>query len=804
MRFDSARRQFEVAVRDLVDDDRYHRVGFERSETWRRFGLGNEIHQELLSARERDFPAYRREVHLSARFPVDDWTAIVTGRLDGCLERRPGEWLIEEVKSLCFEEDPRRFLAAAVFERYRRQLALYCLLWTHLGQGRADGRLVFVDVATRREQSVSIAFDLDETNRDLQKRLHRRLAEHRALEADRIRKAEIAADLPFPYPSPREVQEPLIEAIAEALRTGGHLIAEAPTGSGKTAAALHPAIRYGLTEGKQVVFLTAKTLQQDMAVATTEAINRGGFRSLRLRAKEKMCANDRVICHEDFCPYARGYPEKMGKNGLIADLLGHHRHLAPEIVYEASRREEVCPFEVQLELAQRVDVLIGDYNYVFEPSVALRHLREDGLGDAILLVDEAHNLPDRVRQIYSPQILEMDLAAVENRLALTAGELFEDLRDAIGVWRRILTQCAEETLPEGEAIAEADLPRKEILTARALWEPRLLRYLDWKRETRFQEEDDPILGLHFQLMRFVAVLLDARSDFAQIIERRRDGLRVAVVCLDPARILAPVVNGASSTILLSATLTPVESVRRLTGLDPDRTVSVSLPPPFPPENRRILILPQVRTNYAARERHYGRIAALLAELADAHAGNDLALFPSYRFLREVASRLPATTSRVFSQREDASDFERTEILRMLENPPAEGVLLLAVSGGMYAEGVDYPGERLSGVFIVSPALPQVSFERELLRRYFDDQDESGFEYAYLLPGMTRVIQAAGRLIRGESDRGVIALLCHRFLEEPYSRFLPRDWYARDPRELISTRPGTAVRQFFEGSAEGGS
>ena len=277
----------------------------------------------------------------------------------------------------------------------------------------------------------------------------------------------------------------------------------------------------------------------------------------------------------------------------------------------------------------------------------------------------------------------------------------------------------------------------------------------------------------------------------------RAGSASALVCLDPARALAPVFEQAASSVLMSATLTPPEAIRRVLGLEPDRTSAISLPPPFPPENRKVMILPHVRTTFATREKNYGRIGRLIADMSDAHPGNDLVLFPSYRFLAEVAARMPPTRARLLVQRPDLSDFERQQILEALTAPPAEGILLFAVSGGMYAEGVDYPGELLSGVFVVSPALPQVSFERELLRRYFDDQEEAGFDYAYLQPGMTRVVQAAGRLIRSETDRGVIALICRRFLEEPYALPLPRDWYDETPAELVTNRPAEEIREFFE-------
>ena len=784
---------FEVSVRELAEDPGFRRVGFDRGDGWRRLGLGAEIHGRVLSERCTAHPGYRSEVHLEARVPVEDWTAVLTGRLDGCIEREPGHWLIEELKSTNLSVDGIRPSGYA-FERDRRQLLGYCYLWRRLGHGRISGALVYVDIETGEEISLHVPFD-EEVERDLERRLGRLLGLWHAEQAVRKRKAEAAARLPFPHTAPRPVQEKLIEAVRAAVRGGENLIAEAPTGSGKTAAALYPALAEGLTQGKQVVFLTSKTLQQTMAVSALVAMNQRAFHTIQIRAKERMCANDRIICHEEFCRFAKGYPEKMEASNLLGRLLDGHSHLDPDTVFEEARREEVCPFEVQLEVAARADALVADYNYVFEPAAALRHLKEEDLGEAILLIDEAHNLPDRARQIFSPEIVESELAELRNRLALQPGQLFQDIVESVDELLATLAAAAEE-LPEGEAIAEIPPPAETVQQLRASWEPKFMRYLAWKRDTRLALVDDPVLDFHYTLQRFAAVLSLLGPDFTCVVDRGGSGVRLALICLDPARALAPIFREASSTVLLSATLTPPEAIRRVLGLEPDRTSSLSLPPPFPAENRKVLIVPSVRTTYTARERNYGRIAELLAEMSDAHGGNDLVLFPSYRFLAEVAARMPPTRSQLLVQRPELNPYERQRLLESLAAPPPGGTLLFAVSGGMYAEGVDYPGELLSAVFVVSPALPQVSFERELLRRYFDEKEEAGFDYAYLQPGMTRVVQAAGRLIRSESDRGVIALLCARFLEEPYVSRLPRDWYEETPAELVTRTPGREIREFF--------
>jgi DNA excision repair protein ERCC-2 len=209
-----------------------------------------------------------------------------------------------------------------------------------------------------------------------------------------------------------------------------------------------------------------------------------------------------------------------------------------------------------------------------------------------------------------------------------------------------------------------------------------------------------------------------------------------------------------------------------------------------------MILPQVQTTFAARARHFGTIATLIARMAGAQGGNVLVLFPSYQFLQQVAEKMPPLRSAFAVQRPGLGEQEREAIFQSLASAPPAGMVLFAVLGGMYAEGVDYPGELLGGVYIVSPALPQVSFERELLRRYFDETEQAGFEYAYLQPGMTRVIQAAGRLIRSETDRGVIALLCQRFLQEPYASHLPRDWYRDSPLELVARSPAAEIQKFL--------
>jgi DNA excision repair protein ERCC-2 len=889
LRFDESKKLLTVSVRELAEDDGIRRIGFERGESWNRLGLGAELHCQVLQNRCAKNSAYQSEIHLETEIAFDDWNAIVTGRLDGCVQNGNGAWLIEEFKSAYSPHAHVRPFGES-FERHRRQLLIYCHLWNLRGNSPVSGALVYVDLASGKEFPFEISYDSTAQQKEIETRLRQLLANWRAEEITRKKKALIAANLPFPHSSPRPGQAKLISAVQQAVRSQENLLAEAPTGSGKTAAGIHPALVEALSTGKQLFFLTAKTLQQKMAADALVAMNsEGGFRTLQLRSKEKMCANDRVICHEDFCPYAKNYAEKMEKSKLLERLRETQTHHEPGAVFDEAKREKVCPFEVQLELASRADAVVADYNYVFDPGVSLNQL--DDLENKILVVDEAHNLPERARQIFSPELREeMFRSAVDGLSALTprrgshksparlfsnrsknpphestarletiiplpggegvrlqqtilfpdesaasTGNLFDEIRHTFESVASLLKKTTD-ALNEQSPIAETTPPEKELRKIWKDWEPCFIEYLSWKRENKIAAVEDAVVDCHFALQKFVSTLNLFGPGFSCVVERAGSGIRLALVCLDPARPLAPIFKAASSTIFLSATLSPIETTRRILGLEKTETKSISLPPPFPRENRKILVLPQVRTTFGAREKNFPRIANLVAEMSEAVPGNVLVLFPSYKFLMQVAEFLPKTSACLLTQRPSLPELERQKILRALSSsprpsPPSDGgegengvapkrsaglqpaldiertkagykpalrkILLFAVLGGMYAEGVDYPGELLSGVFVVSPALPQVSFERELLRRYFDEQEQAGFAYAYLQPGMTRVIQAAGRLIRSETDRGVIALICQRFLQMPYADFLPKDWFDETPAELTAQNPAKEIASFFQ-------
>ena len=800
MRVEHDKREIVCSVGDLVYPSTYRRIGIERGDGFRRMWLGQDIHSRRAEARAASDANYRPEVHVVHRTTHRGWSITITGRIDGLsIDSTACSVAVEEVKSIHFDLELEALYRSERLQRHLYQLLLYSLFLSSQPdlQGYAFApRLVLIDLISGDTREIEADFDRQSVRATMEASLDQIVddveAAHGLLEAKR----SFAGALAFPYERLRPFQQEMIDAVARAIREREALLVSAPTGIGKTIAALFPALREALRAGKKLFYLTSKTLQQEAAVEAMKLLNDGSLRVLRIRAKQKMCAHTERICHEDFCPFAARYSDKMEKSGLLSRIATSMSYFDPDFVFEMAKSTEVCPFEVSLELIEQADVVVCDYNYIFDPYVGLKaYQQESDYGDCVLIVDEAHNLVDRGRGYYSPELQEKSFDAIRAHLAGRNCRLegWEKLIDELRAHLHALSEVLEESVTQ--ALCEID--RDLIIEQRAEWERLVMGYIGWKIENGIAEEDDPLVDFYFRLVKFANLLHEEGDEFSHVIERTPDGLKLKIFCKDPSRFLGAIFDSAHATVAFSATLEPFDFYKKTLGMPPARTSELSLPSPFPRTNRKIVVVPEVDTTFKQRANHYDRIATTVAEIAEATDGNFLALFPSYAFLREVSERMPPLRKQVMLQRTDMTDYERHAILGILRDTRARDNLILAVSGGMYAEGVDYRGDMLSGVIVVGPALPSVSFEQELLKRYYDDQYGAGFEFAYLIPGMTRVVQSAGRVIRSETDIGVIALLCRRFTQETYTRYFPSDWYDQSPRELISRKPAGEIRAFFE-------
>ncbi|HEX3128987.1 MAG TPA: helicase C-terminal domain-containing protein [Thermoanaerobaculia bacterium] len=796
-RFDPEALTIDLSVADLLESP-LRSLGFSSRGGYERMWLGQAIHGKYQEEALAADPSYRREVVVTCDFEHRGWTVNVHGRLDGLRRDPDGSLVVEEIKSV------RRggALPPSVREMYQRQALLYAWI---LGRTTADApvraELVLISIGSDDVERESLEVDLQMMEATIRRRLNSLIY---GWEAERQRSAErkaAAERLRFPYPETRPGQELILAAVETAVANREHLLLQAATGIGKTVAALYPALRYCLANDKRLFVLTAKTTQQEMATAVLNLLNQdAAFRSLRLRAKAKMCANDQILCHEEYCRYAKDYGLKLATTGLLGRLYDSYPSLDPDTVFQAARADEVCPFEVSLEMSGRVQVTICDYNYAFDPYVALTAFGpEQDLSDTVLVIDEVHNLVDRGRGYYSPELS----AAAARRAAEGVGRWGSSIHFRIENLCLKLAQLIEDTVedaleegPGGDRAVEYPMPEDRFWRIRPDLDAAFIDYLEHQKETKTFQPEDPFVALYFDFLRFLNGLAISDEAFSHYAEVKRGDARLKILCKDPSRFLGSVLSRTHATVGLSATLSPPEFYTGLLGFEAGRTAFVEIPNPFPSENRRVVIDASVATTWKQRPSNYERIAERLSAFADSVPGNCLALFPSYAFLSEVTGRLRLRGKRVLVQRPADSDKERELILQTLRSAVFGDVLLVAVAGGVFAEGVDYPGEVLKAVAVVGPCLPALTLEQELLKNYYQERFDRGFEYSFVVPGMTRVVQAAGRLIRSPHDTGVIALFDQRFLSAPYRHYLPPDWLPDEGAGALVGDPAEVAEEFF--------
>ncbi|HVS65061.1 MAG TPA: ATP-dependent DNA helicase [Thermoanaerobaculia bacterium] len=828
-RFDRDALKLRISVADLLEREAVRRIGFGQRGGFERLWVGQAIHSRYQERAMLADPTYQREVAIETRLEHRGWTIELYGRADGIRRGGDGHLIVEEIKSV----RPGSQVAPSTLEMYRQQALVYAWMLARRGTSPpvplvdpdpggeagapAGAELVLIEIGAFGDDGIErlpLEVDHRAIEAGIRRRANQLLAEFQRREEARAARRDAAARLEFPFHRPRPGQQEIVERVALALEQREHLLVEAATGLGKTAAALFPVLRDALANDRRVYVLTAKTLQQRMASTVLDLLNRdAAFRSLVIRAKARMCANDEIICHEEYCDYARDYFLKLSRSQLVPRLLEENPNLEPDLIYREAKREGVCPFEVSLDLTQQVQAIVGDYNYAFDPYVALQDFSADAdLSDVVLVIDEIHNLVGRGRGYYSPALSSARARAAAEAITLIAragpatemGFLLERLCKQVAA---IVEAAVDDALPEGarEGALEGGLPEEELWALRPQLDRTFVDYLEHRRETRSFRAEDPFVGLYFEVLRFLNTLLLADKHpevFSRCLEREGDDRRIRLLCKDPSRFLGRILDRCHSAIGLSATLAPPEFYRDLLGFDPERTSTISVPNPFPTGHKAVVVDASVSTTYRARGENYEKIAERLSELARVVPGNTLALFPSYRFLAEVAERMPASHGkRVLVQQRADSDRQRREILDLLQGALLGDVLLLAVAGGVFAEGVDYPGDMLKAVAVVGPCLPMVSLEQKLLESYYEERFDRGFEYAFVVPGMTRVVQAAGRLIRSPTDRGVIALFGRRFVSDLYRRHMPADWLLGAEERPVVGHPASVAAAFFAQAIE---
>lgn len=596
---------------------------------------------------------------------------------------------------------------------------------------------------------------------------------------------------PFEY---REGQKRLAESVYRTILRKKKLFIQAPTGVGKTISTVFPAVKaVGEGLGEKIFYLTAKTITRTVAWQAFDTLRDQCLRMkvIVLTAKEKICFCEETECNPDACPYAKGHYDRV--NDAVYELITGSDEMSREILIEQARKWKVCPHEMSLDVSLWVDAIICDYNYVFDPNAHLRRFFGEGnKGEYLFLIDEAHNLVERGRKMYSAEIYKEDLLKLKRILGHRDAKLVR----RIGACNKQLLALKREC-GDYQVLNSVSHIYLRLVSLMAEME----RYLEECREEEIRRE---VLDLYFSVRMFVSIHDKLDENYMIYSELEDTGrFKLQLFCVNPAKRLQEFLDKGNSTVFFSATLLPIHYYKKLLSTVKD-DYAIYAESPFDAKKRKLLIGADVSTKYTRRGKEmYGRYARYLIETACAKAGNYLAFFPSYRFMEEVYEEFLEMLKEdakeeieYVMQSQYMSEEAREIFLENFEEAKEHSLIGFCVMGGIFSEGIDLAEDKLIGAMVVGTGLPQVCTERELLKAYFDSQGLRGFDYAYLYPGMNKVLQSAGRVIRTDEDRGVVLLLDERFLDVRYRETFPREWKAY---ELCTARNvSQKVQEFWNG------
>lgn len=563
-------------------------------------------------------------------------------------------------------------------------------------------------------------------------------------------------ELNFPFSAYRKGQRELAVNIYRTMKEKKDIYIEAPTGTGKTISTMFPALKaLSMYPNAKLVYLTAKNITKIVAEETLTILRDKGLKlkTLTLTAKDKICFLEERSCNGEDCIYARGHFDRV--NDAMLDLLENHEALTQELIMEYGKKYTVCPFELSLDLIQWSDLVIGDYNYFFDPKAMIKRLEFDDT-PYIFLIDEAHNLVDRARDMYSATITTEELKLAKEELKYKNKKL-------VGIINKVIKAMKERVLEGEEKQVIIDEGPDEILNLLRLLTVEGEAYLKEKKDN---DKEEAFMNVYFNSLDFIRIGELFSEDFVYYGEKIGKDYILKLFCINPSPMIKSCIERNITTVFFSATLSPMGYFKKLLGGKED-SYSLRLPSPFPPENRKLIIKTDVDTRYRYREGSYEKVVRYIHETLKENEGNFLVFFPSFEYMENIYELYSAMYSReeIFAQTNGMSEEERHIFLKRFEDE--DRAVGFAVLGGVFSEGIDLWGDKLKGAIVVGVGLPKVNFERKLIEEYFTNHGEPGFHYAYTFPGMNKVIQAMGRVIRREEDTGTIVLMDKRYSMEIY-------------------------------------
>ncbi len=731
-----------------------------------RMAEGAKAHR-MLQKNNRDlYTDYRSEVFLSGEFNYAGTNYTLEGRADGVFTEE-GKTVIEEIKTT---SQPISQIHADLNPAHWAQAKCYAyILALKDGLPEISVQLTYYNLETYESRHFSQNLTLHELL-EFVTGLIAQYAQWASFSAEwAVKRNHSIKALLFPFPAYRKGQRELAVSAYRVMVDGKKLFVQAPTGIGKTISMLFPAIK-AIGEGvtSKIFYLTSKTITRQVAEEAFDKMRIKGLdiKTLTLTAKEKICFCEKPVCNPDYCQYARGHYDRI--NNAIFDAVQHCDDLSRNIIKEYARKHIVCPFELSLDLSLLADCVICDYNYVFDPRAYLRRFFTDSSGDYVFLIDEAHNLVDRSRDMFSAELRKTHFYQVKKQYKGRDKALDKILNSINKTMIALRHSCGEQ----GNLVTEEK--QADFISLIEKYTAVCERML---KEDRSLGEDNDFLQLYFNALGFLTIADFYDERYVTLIDTVREEVTIKLLCLDSSYLLGEAMKRGKSVLLFSATLSPMPYFREILG-GGDQDIMLTLDSPFAKQRLCVIVADRISTKYYNREHSRQSVTQLIGSFVLCKKGNYIIYFPSYKYMDDVYQDFILSYPDITAVKQEAalSEEDREKFLSSFQENPETLFVAFCVLGGIFSEGIDLKGSRLIGTVIVSVGLPQLSVQQDILKDYFNRKHEMGFEYAYMYPGMNKVMQAAGRVIRSETDTGAVLLIDERFGQKQYISLFPQHWF----------------------------
>ncbi|EOL45886.1 ATP-dependent DNA helicase [Enterococcus caccae] len=751
---------------------------------------GAKIHRKLQKKAGDD---YQKEVKLAIDIEMNQQTYIIEGRADGIFSDAKNRTVIDEIKT----SEP------AFSELRKEQVDMYwyqVMCYGHIYCQQEDIETIVLQLTyyqtttkdiTRQEREFTKA-ELKEFFDSLTQKYEQWLifkANWRKIRNQSLKQ------LPFPYGDYRSGQRELAVAVYKTILSDQKLFVEAPTGTGKTISTLFPSLKaIGEEQAERAFYLTAKTITRQVAEDAVEAMKQKDMqlKSVTLTAKDKICFLAERNCTPEACPFANGYYDRLNEG--LWDLLNNENQFTREVIEIYARKHTLCPFELSLDVSLWCDLVICDYNYLFDPVVYLRRFFEEQaeVKETIFLVDEVHNLVNRSREMYSAVLSKSKVSALKETLGKKQTKLIRALNKIENEFEKIKLVCDEE---DKEFIHQKAPIDSLVKVAYSLVE----KIKEWLPENQDHTEINQILAVYFDVLNYTKISEGYDDHYCTYVNCQNHDIIVKQFCIDPNYLLQQKLDKAKASILFSASLTPLDYYQDILGGGED-SLRYRIPSPFPKENQLLINETYIQTTYKERENSYEKISESLANMIQQKAGNYFVFFPSYSYMDMIYDLFRQKNPHVKTKLQASmmDETEREAFLADFVLNPTETLVGFCVLGGIFSEGIDLKGSRLIGTAIVGVGLPQINHEQELIKGYYDQEKNQGFQFAYQIPGMNKVLQAAGRVIRDTTDKGIVLLLDQRFSTRAVQRFFPPHWN-QIQTSYSPERTKQLLQQFWQGN-----